>query len=63
MDMVSGEEITAAGLTDWRKLGQGLPGSWSRTSAPGPGSSLPSAMQWEKAGIISRSGWARASST
>ena len=24
MDMLSGEEITAAGLTDWRKLGQGL---------------------------------------
>ena len=24
MDMISGEEITAAGLTDWRKLGQGL---------------------------------------
>jgi 4a-hydroxytetrahydrobiopterin dehydratase len=24
MDMISGDEITAAGLTDWRKLGQGL---------------------------------------
>ena len=24
MDMLSGDEITAAGLTDWRKLGQGL---------------------------------------
>ena len=24
MDMISGAEITAAGLTDWRKLGQGL---------------------------------------
>jgi 4a-hydroxytetrahydrobiopterin dehydratase len=24
MDMLSGEQITAAGLTDWRKLGQGL---------------------------------------
>jgi 4a-hydroxytetrahydrobiopterin dehydratase len=24
MDMLSGQEITAAGLTDWRKLGQGL---------------------------------------
>jgi pterin-4a-carbinolamine dehydratase len=24
MDMLSGKEITAAGLTDWRKLGQGL---------------------------------------
>lgn len=24
MDMLSGEEIAAAGLTDWRKLGQGL---------------------------------------
>jgi len=24
MDMLSGEQITAAALTDWRKLGQGL---------------------------------------
>ncbi len=24
MDMLSGEDVTAAGLTDWRKLGQGL---------------------------------------
>ena len=24
MDMLSGEDITSAGLTDWRKLGQGL---------------------------------------
>ncbi len=24
MDMLSGRQITAAGLTDWRKLGQGL---------------------------------------
>jgi 4a-hydroxytetrahydrobiopterin dehydratase len=24
MDMLSGQQITAAGLTDWRKLGQGL---------------------------------------
>jgi 4a-hydroxytetrahydrobiopterin dehydratase len=24
MDILSGEQITAAGLTDWRKLGQGL---------------------------------------
>lgn len=24
MDMLTGEQITAAGLTDWRKLGQGL---------------------------------------
>ena len=24
MDMLSGEQIAAAGLTDWRKLGQGL---------------------------------------
>jgi len=24
MEMLSGEQITAAALTDWRKLGQGL---------------------------------------
>jgi 4a-hydroxytetrahydrobiopterin dehydratase len=24
MDMLSGAQITAAALTDWRKLGQGL---------------------------------------
>lgn len=24
MDMLSGEQVTAAALTDWRKLGQGL---------------------------------------
>ena len=60
MDMLSGEQISAAALTDWRKLGQGCtPDSSSATLAQVSVSSPPSARPGKPPGIIPRFGWAR----
>ncbi len=63
--MLSGDEITAAGLTDWRKLGQGLHARFLDLRLRG-GRALPDRHRRGGAGwrgTTPRCGWGPASST
>jgi len=60
MEMLSGEQITAAGLADWRKLGQGLHARFViRDFRAGAQFISAIADAGEARGIILRFGWTR----
>ena len=64
MDMLSGDEITAAGLTDWRKLGQGLHARFLISDFEAGARFLTAIGEAGRpAGTTPRCGWAPASST
>lgn len=59
MDMLGGAQITAANLTDWRKLGQGLHARFVVDDLRAGTVSSPQSARPARPRDISRFGWAR----